>query len=132
MLHIPSIYIAESEGRGRGVFTSEAIAEEDIIEICPLIIVPKEQIPFLDKTILYDYYFLLPDDSEKACFPLGYGMLYNHHPKPNAEVVFDLENNFIQIHCIQDIEAGEEIFINYQNNTVDDEIPDLWFEVFEI
>jgi SET domain-containing protein len=129
MLHIPSIYIAESEERGRGIFTSENIENEDIIEICPLIIVPKEQILFLDKTILYDYYFLLPDDSEKACFPLGYGMLYNHNPEPNAEVVFDLDNNYIQIHCIQPIPAGEEIFINYQNTKEEEEKPKLWFEV---
>jgi hypothetical protein len=32
----------------------------------------------------------MPDDSENACLPLGYGMLYNHNPEPNAEVVFDL------------------------------------------
>jgi hypothetical protein len=129
MLHIPSIYIAESEERGRGVFTSEDIDNEDIIEICPLIIILKEQIPFLDKTTLYDYYFLMPDDSENACLPLGYGMLYNHNPEPNAEVVFDLANNYIQIHCIHPIAAGEEIFINYQNVEAEDEKPKLWFEV---
>jgi hypothetical protein len=129
MLHIPSIYIAESEERGRGVFTSESIDNEDIIEICPLIFIPKEQLPFLDKTIIYDYYFLMPDDSENACLPLGYGMLYNHSAEPNAEVVFDLDNNYIQIHCIQAIAAGEEIFINYQNVADEDEKPKLWFKV---
>ena len=129
MLHIPTIYIAESEERGRGVFTSEAVDVDSIIEICPLIIVPKSNVPFLDKTIMHDYYFLLPDDSEKACFPLGYGMLYNHHDAPNAEVFFDLPNNFMQILCIQPIAAGEEIFINYQNVEIEEEKPKLWFDV---
>lgn len=129
MLHIPTIYIAESKGRGRGVFTSDVIETDDVIELCPLILIPNSHIPSLDKTIIYDYYFLLPDDSKDACLPMGYGMLYNHHPKPNAEVVFDLDNNFMQIHCIKPIIAGEEIFINYQNTEDDDEKPKLWFDV---
>ncbi|MFT6148865.1 MAG: SET domain-containing protein [Saprospiraceae bacterium] len=121
--------MTESEGRGRGIFTSETIEIDDIIEICPLIILPKSEIQLLDKTMIHDYYFLLPDDSENACLPLGYGMLYNHHPEPNAEVVFDLPNNFIQIHCIQVITAGEEIFINYQNVEIEEKKPSLWFDV---
>ncbi len=126
MLHIPSIFIAESEGRGRGIFTMDDIEVDDIIEVCPYVTVPKEQLQHLDKTIFYDYYFLLPDESGDACVALGYGSLYNHHPDPNAEVVFDLEKQYIEFHCIRKIEAGDEIVIDYQGG--DETAPPLWFK----
>lgn len=127
MLHIPSLYIANSEHRGRGVFTSEEISEDDIIEICPLVLIPSEQLEQVDKTIFYDYYFLLPNGKD-ACIALGYGSLYNHSTKPNACVVFDLDNDSLQIHCIKNIEIGEEILINYQGDEEIEERTELWFE----
>ncbi len=128
MLHIPSLFMATSENRGRGIFTSEEISADDIIEICPLILIPKKELENIDKTIFYDYYFLLPN-GEDACIALGYGSLYNHSNSPNATVVFDLENDSFQIHCIKDIKSGEEIFINYQGDEATQERTELWFEV---
>lgn len=128
MLHIPSLYIAISENRGRGVFTSEDISEDDIIEICPLILVPSGELKELDKTIFYDYYFLLPNEKD-ACIALGYGSLYNHSNLPNACVVFDLENDSLQIHAIKNIAAGSEILINYQGDEETNERTELWFDV---
>jgi len=129
MLHIPSLYIMQSEGRGRGVFTSEAIEVDGVIELCPLVIIPKEQVKLIHQTVLHDYYFLVPNDSGDACFPLGYGLIYNHSSEPNAEVFINLDTNYLEVHCIKKIEAGEEIFINYQDTDDDDEKSKLWFEV---
>jgi SET domain-containing protein len=127
MLHIPSLYIATSENRGRGVFTSEEIFEDDIIELCPLVLIPLEQLVSVDKTIFYDYYFLLPNGKD-ACIALGYGSLYNHSTTPNACVVFDLENDSLQMHCIKNIAEGEEILINYQGDEEEGDRTELWFE----
>lgn len=128
MLHIPSLYIMESEGRGRGVFTSEAIEKDSVIELCPLVIIPKNEVTLIHKTVLHDYYFLVPDDSGNACFPLGYGLLYNHSKTPNAETFINLETNYLEVHSTQKIEAGAEIFIDYQDSN-EGEKPDLWFEI---
>lgn len=119
----------ESQGRGRGIFTSEAVEIDCVIELCPLIIIPKKQVSIIHTTVLHDYYFLIPNDSGDACFPLGYGLIYNHSPKPNAEVFINLETNYFEVHCIQPIKAGNEIFINYQDTDIEAEKPKLWFDV---
>jgi len=128
MLHIPSLYVAESRGRGRGVFTAEVIDNESLIEICPLLVIPSEQVSTIHQTIFHDYYFLLPDSDGGACIPLGYGCLYNHSETPNAEVRIDMENKQIEIHAIENILAGAEVFIDYQDG--DREFEEVWFEIF--
>lgn len=127
MLHIPGLYITASEGRGRGVFTAVDISKGDIIEYCPLIIIPPNQRALIDQTIFYDYYYNWPLPEGAACVPLGYGGIYNHSIHPNAEIVLDLEENYLQFHCIRDIKAGEEIFIDYAGGDKE-ELKKLWFE----
>lgn len=128
MLHVPSLYIAKSPSRGRGVFIAEALDNESLIEICPLLIIPSKQVSAIHQTVIHDYYFLLPDLDGTACIPLGYGCLYNHSKTPNAEVRIDMENEQIEIHAIKNILAGTEIFIDYQGG--DREFEKVWFEVF--
>ncbi|MBK8348499.1 MAG: hypothetical protein IPL08_13115 [Saprospiraceae bacterium] len=41
MHQIPGLYIADSDDKGRGVFTSIDISAGDTIEICPVIAIPK-------------------------------------------------------------------------------------------
>lgn len=129
MLHIPSLYIMASKGRGRGVFTSETIEVDCMIELCPLIIIPKNQVSLIHQTILHDYYYMIPNESGDVCLPLGYGLIYNHSPTPNAEVFININTNYFEVHCIRTIKAGEEIFVNYQDTENDDEKPQLWFDV---
>ena len=52
------LFYASSLIGGRGVFSIKDLKEGEIIESCPVIILPKEQISLLDQTVLYDYYFL--------------------------------------------------------------------------
>ena len=123
MLHIPGLYIADSEGRGRGVFTAVDIDKGDIIEYCPLIIIPPAQKVIIDKTIFYDYYYNWPEPKGAACIPLG-GSIYNHSSTPNAEIVLDIEGKVLQFHCLKKTEAGSEIFVDYNGG----EEEELWFE----
>ena len=124
MLHIPGLYIAYTETKGRGVFTAESIEADTTVEICPVIFVPKDQLKFLDQTSLYDYYFLWPDDN-RVCLALGYGSLYNHDSNPNAEIIFDLEAETIVINSLRKIKAGDEICFHYLNDG-SEEMP-YWF-----
>lgn len=125
MLQIPGLYVAQSEGKGRGVFAGKSIEQGSIIEICEVIFIAKDQLALLDKTILYEYYFLWPDSTAAACIALGLGSLYNHSATPNAEVVFDLEDTTLTIRCTEHIAAGTEICIDYQGGLRD--APKLWF-----
>lgn len=125
MLHIPGLYIANSDNRGRGVFTAQELAKGDLIEVCPLLIIPKKDVEKIHQTVIHDYYFLLEEPEGAACIALGYGSIYNHHPQPNALVIFDYEKNEIEIQANKKIEPGEEIFIDYTDGGKE-EAP-LWF-----
>ncbi len=125
MMQIPGLYIAPSEGRGKGVFTAGGLDKGDLIEICPLLIVPPKQLAAIHQTFLHDYYFLWPEPKGSAAIALGFGSIYNHQSPPNAKVHFDLSNQTIEMHCISDISAGGEIFIDY--NDGDEKNDGLWF-----
>ena len=127
MLQIPGLHIIESKKRGRGVYTAIDISKGDLIEICPLIIIPKKDVKKIHKTILHDYYFLIEEPKGAACIALGYGSIYNHKNKPNAIVIFDYEKKEMEIQCCKKIKAGSEIFIDYTDGG-DKDAP-LWFEV---
>ncbi|MBK8701649.1 MAG: SET domain-containing protein-lysine N-methyltransferase [Saprospiraceae bacterium] len=125
MQRIPGLYIATSEGRGRGVFASSHILTGDLIEVCPVVIIPKRELPFIHKTVLHDYYFLWGEHLEDCAIALGYGSLYNHELHPNANFILDLENLSIDIEAIADIAPGDEITINYHGEPGDES--GVWF-----
>ena len=125
MQRVASLYIASSDNRGRGVFTASPIHEGDIIEVCPVIVIPKRELPIIHKTILHDHYFLWGDKLEDCAIALGYGSMYNHELNPNANFILDLENMTIDIEAIQDIAAGEEITLNYHGEPGDES--EVWF-----
>lgn len=127
MLHIPGIYIVDTAERGRGVFTVDALEKGDLIEICPIIKIPEAQLPLVDETILYDYYFLWEEPGYRGCIALGYGCLYNHSLDPNARIIFDYTDDTIKIECQRAIGAGEEILIDYTGEGLRSE-SDLWFD----
>jgi uncharacterized protein len=123
-LRIPSLYIAPSPLGGRGVFTAVAIEPESLIEVCPVIVIPAKDVATIHDTCLHDYYFLWGD--EEAAIALGFGSLYNHARRPNADYHMDPDQLTIDIYCIRPIAAGEEITINYTDEN--DPRTRLWFE----
>lgn len=125
MQHIPGIFITETEDKGRGVFTALDIQEGDLIEIAPVIVLPRTELPIIHDTSLHDYYFLWGEHNEACAIGLGYASLYNHEIHPNANYLLDLPNESIEIFAIQDIPAGHEITINYHGEPGEEE--KLWF-----
>ena len=126
MQRIPSIHFAESPLGGRGVFTAEEIPEGSLIEICPVIVLPEEDLPAIHGTHLHDYYFLWGENDECCAIALGFGSLYNHAYMPNARYWVDQEEATISIYAIADIPAGAEITISY-NGDPEDTTP-VWFD----
>lgn len=125
-LHIPGLYIASSPQRGRGVFTAESVTTGDVIEICPVIVLPPEDMDRIHASRLHDYYFLWGPGRDRPAIALGYGSLYNHSEQPNAEFELDFEEEVITIVCLHPISPGEEITIHYQPDQDVEE--GLWFE----
>ncbi len=120
------IFVADSDTHGKGVFAAKDIEAGEIIEICPVLLFPRAQLPYVRNTVLDDYYFDWGDDEAVYAFCLGYGSLYNHSYEPNAEYGMDFENNTIDFYCVKDIPAGSEIFVNY-NGDIDNNTK-VWFE----
>ena len=76
--------------------------------------------------LLGDYYFVWGEDEEDAAIALGPCSLCNHSYEPNA--VFRLHRNKLTIEFVAalDIEADEEITINYNGNPSSKK--PIWFE----
>lgn len=120
------LFIMNSPGRGRGVFTNAIIPKGSIIEICPCIILSNTDTMQIHETLLHDYYFLWEIDKKTSAIALGYGSLYNHSDKPNAEFLIDYDATSIKIVGLETINSMEEITINYISVKSDDY--SLWFK----
>jgi hypothetical protein len=121
-----AIYVAYSELHGKGVFAAKPIEPGEVIEICPVLLFPKSELPHIRKTILDDYYFDWGRDDEWFAVALGFGSIYNHSYTPNAEYDMDFEADTIDFFCIKPIQAGEEILVNY--NGFPEDQTTVWFE----
>lgn len=111
MIKIPSkIEIKESPGRGLGAFASEKIFKGEIFETAPSI----ELDASVDSNVLFNYRYFYPREGKNRVFVLvlGYGSLYNHNNKNNADWR-DNESMIFEFFATEDIEIGEEICINY-------------------
>ncbi len=124
---LPFLTIASSNNKGRGVFTTEPIPANTIIEIAPVIVMSANEREKLEQTLLYDYIFEWGADSKKAAVALGYISIYNHSNHPNCSYDMDFEHQTISITTLQDIEVGVELFINYMCPEGPSDDP-VWFE----
>lgn len=124
---IPHLYIANSSIDDRGVFSTEPIPKGSIIELCPVIVVPKMEMEKIKETVLFNYYFDWEEKNESGAIALGYGSLFNHSYKPNAEYQPDYDSSTLRFHAIKDIEVGEEITINYNGDPDNQE--KVWFDL---
>lgn len=126
MMILPSLFIAQTDDMGHGVFTSENLVADTVIEIAPVLVMSREERQFLDKTLLHDYIFEWGLDKRQCCMALGYVSLYNHSYKSNCEYEMCFSDYLIRIKTVRFIKADEQLFINY-NGDWNDSTP-LWFE----
>ena len=120
------LFMAESPGMGRGMFTNEVILANTIIEVAPVIVMSAADRLLLDKTLLHDYIFEWGTDKTQCCMALGFVPIYNHSYNSNCEYFMDYSTNTIMLKTVKNIEAGEEVFINY-NGDFNDKTA-LWFD----
>ena len=124
---LPSLYIASSRLGGKGVFTAASIDKGSLIEVSPVLVLPRKERQLIDETRLHDYYFIWGKNDRKCAIVLGYGSLYNHAYSPNAQYKPDFEGDTLDFYALRDIDPGEEITVNYSGD------PDgkraVWFEV---
>ena len=122
------IRVAESTDVGagsRGVFAERHIRTGQIIEIAPVIVIPRSQSDMISDTKLNNYTFGWGGGC--IAVALGYGSLYNHSYSPNARYWQDTENRTFEFEALKPIRRGEEITINYNGEPESE--ADLWFRV---
>jgi len=122
----PGLYIDKTGERGRGVFTKKPVPANTIIEISPVIVMSPAERKLLDQTLLHDYIFEWGPDNKQCCMALGYIGVYNHSYRSNCEYEMDFANEIIRIKTIRNIEAGEELFINYNGDWNNSK--KIWFD----
>jgi hypothetical protein len=127
-IRTPRLSVGASPLGGRGVFAERPYAPGEVIELAPVLLVPRSQRPLLAQTMLSDYAFQWEDDPNSVmAIGLGFASLYNHSYHPNAKYIKKIDAHLIQFEALQSIQPSEEILVNYHGNPAD-KTP-VWFEV---
>ena len=121
------LFIKKTASKGRGVFTKEKIEKDTVIEESPVIVMPPEDRVNIDQTLLHDYIFAWGKDEKQCCMALGFIPLYNHSYTSNCEYFMDFEEEIIQVKTVRQINAGEELTINYNGDWNNEK--KVWFDV---
>ena len=125
---VSGLYLKDVAGKGRGVFCRESLKAGVEIEFCPVIVFNEVDAEFIDKTVLYNYYFSTKflsqetaasfniQDKEKAgIIAFGILSLCNHSENPNARIEKIVEdgNIWFSLCALREISPNEEILISY-------------------
>ncbi len=117
----------------RGVFALRDIQPGELVEPCPLILVPfKNETDFANSTptnsLVDNYYY--DWTAEEWCLPLGYAMLYNHSYQPNMKYERDFEQSLLKYVAIKTIHQGDELTVNYNGDPNDQKPIESWFHEY--
>lgn len=116
-----TLEIRTSTRHGRGVFATRDIAQGELIECCPVLVIPAEEAQTACETVLGAYVY--DWDGHGMALALGCGSLYNHDFSPNARAEMDTDAHELWMWAVCDIVAGEEITFDYTNGGESE----LWF-----
>lgn len=118
-----ALCVRTSAIHGTGVFATAAFEIDDVIERCPVLVVPPDQAFEVADTVFGDYVYEWEGGSALA---LGFGSLYNHSRASTARYEMDYDLEEIHVVAVQPIAEGDEITINYNGDHTDPS--PVWFE----
>src|SRR5215216_5871582 len=108
----PSLVIRKVRGMGRGVFAGRDFRARELIEACPVLVLP----PGTEEKELGSlgaYVFAWGAAEDRLAIALGFGSLYNHSTDPNAAFEPRHARGEIAFRAVRAIAAGEQILIDY-------------------
>ena len=79
-----AIEVKRVRGKGRGVFARRSIEAGEVIETCPVLVLPADSVEDVSAGIGG---YVFEWGHGKLALALGYGSLYNHSYRPNARYV---------------------------------------------
>ncbi|KIK95314.1 hypothetical protein PAXRUDRAFT_827152 [Paxillus rubicundulus Ve08.2h10] len=119
ILNRQKCYVNVLEGKGRGVFASQAIPAQTLIETSPVLLFTKEEYEDHGRHTLLDHYTFTWRDGRMA-LALGLGSLFNHSGQPNVSFSIDSARECITYTSARVINLDEELCIFYGHK--------LWFD----
>ena len=112
--------VAPSQLGGRGVFARRPFEPDELIEACPVVVVPSEDVAAVCSTVLGHYVY---EWDEGVAVALGFGSLYNHAAVPNARYERDADPDVLRVVAARPIQSGDEVLIDYTGGGAQQ----LWF-----
>jgi uncharacterized protein len=106
--------IAESPGRGRGIYAWSEIEHREVFERTPVIVLPHADYKAVYQTVLHNYVFPWMRRDGTGALVLGHGMFYNHSFTPNADYAQLIDTEEMVFFALEHIAAGTEIRWNYR------------------
>lgn len=114
--------------KGRGVFATRRIAQGEVIEVCPVVLVQWGEIPEALKRIVFNWGQLIRGEPA-SCVALGWGSMYNHGNPANVRYLANPDDCTLVFSAARQIDAGEELTINYNESYGDiHSSEDIWFQ----
>ncbi|MGL9621710.1 SET domain-containing protein-lysine N-methyltransferase [Bradyrhizobium sp. U531] len=120
-----AIYIRAVVGKGRGLFANIPFKSGDVIERAPTWGFDNATAELLDRTGLFEYYFVRHDGDVERGSMAGYVVfgltsLANHSSNPNARIEWadEASGAWASIVATKDIKVDEEITHHYTNVSV--------------
>jgi len=112
----PAAYIKDTAtAKGMGVFAVRAFNEGDLVERCPVLLIPCrwDELPKNFQVRVFDWGYFVGTPNIHA-FALGWGSLYNHNDPANLRYHVNAESQLLIFTTVRSIAANEELTINYQ------------------
>lgn len=122
------LYLKQTTTKGRGVFCISDIAEGEILEVSPAILLDEIATAHADKTILHDYKFKVGEFShsqralfrietpkKSCCIVMGVMAFCNHDENPNADIFWEEDETTVYhfLEATRRIPKNTEICTNY-------------------
>ena len=108
--------------KGRGIVATELISKETLIEVAPVGSFPAKQRPLMNKTEVFEYYFVIPAEYKNSKnvgghIVFGLSSLCNHSETPNAYIKWVKNEIGLWAHLVasKDIQLDEEVVVFYTN-----------------
>lgn len=107
-------YLGPSQVHGTGVFANVHYQPGDLIELYPILFVPASKVLIDGEHRLANYLFY-GTGYRRPFLCLGHGSYLNDSDNPNTRVTFYRKEKLVMLSARTAIQAGEELFINYDD-----------------
>ena len=115
-----NVYIASSDIHRWGVFTKKPIAQYDVIQESPYCTFPAEELENAATLERYTYAADCTSEVDEVVLGFGFAAMFNHSSDPNVAYILDPVNEVMRHYAIVDIDAEEELVIDYGCDEDDD------------